>query len=107
MDKELLLIKQKQIETKIKDVRFYRNLHIYLTGSYTFICSYCVKEMIINKFDFDSSITYMPFALASVGICIYAGKTVKKKNYELKTLKEECLNLRNEMYNKEKTLLKK
>lgn len=93
--------------TKVDNLRFYRNLHTFLSGSYTLITASGFYEMIANNFD--NTTTYVPLVLGSVGIVWYSIKTVKETNYKLNKEKNKLCMLEQElqMYSTENEIFKK
>ena len=74
-----------EIETKIKDLTFYRNMHLYMTGGYGLVTVCCFNEWIKN--DFNLSELYIPIILGSICIMKNAFNITKKTNYKLKKMK--------------------
>ena len=67
--------------TKVDNLRFNKNLHTFLSGSYTLIATSGIYEMITNNFD--NASTYVPLVIGSVGVVFYSVKTIKKTKYKL------------------------
>ena len=76
-----------QIKNEISNLKFYRNLHVYLAGGYLFATTCSIGEFISNNFKFGE--LYVPIILGSVTIMINAFKTTKNSNYKLKQFKTE------------------
>lgn len=79
--------RKSQIKNEISNLKFYRNLHVYLAGGYLFATTCSIGEFISNNFKFGE--LYVPIILGSVTIMINAFKTTKNSNYKLKQFKTE------------------
>ena len=89
MEAEKKGAKREALKAKIKDLKFHRNLRMYLVAGYTFFTGVSAYDLASSELDLEACVTYIPCIVLGTVVTGYFVYSTNKYNKKLGFAKEE------------------